>query len=169
MDTKNEHVPLTARVALGQRVLTSDEQELGVVARTTSKDFEVNPAHGPKYWLERQEIVGEREDAIVVTFDLAALDGHRLLAHKADMTETPVELGEDEVTTLSEEEREEQRVQMERELAAQRAQLPRDADSAPDAPPDTGGTYGEPVEAEVARREHRPTGDVVEQAREAGG
>ena len=145
MEIDRERAPLTARVTLGQRVLTSDQKELGIVGRTTSKQFEVNPADGSPYWLERQSVVSAEREEVVVGFPRRQLARRRVKSDDADVSDGTTLSEIDTEGAMSRDEKLDQRERMDRDLARQRA---RRGDS-----PDEDRSYGEPVEEELARLE----------------
>lgn len=148
MGTKKDRAPLTAQVRLGQHVMTRDQEALGVVGRTTSKQFEVNPPEGGPYWLERQSIVAAEGGEIVVGFLRRDLENRRLKADEVDVTEG-VTLSEiDTEGAMSPEEKRQQREMVERDLTKQRARMAQQHHA-----PGEDRSYGEPVESELRRLE----------------
>jgi hypothetical protein len=153
MAIPEDRAPLTAQVRLGQHVMTRDEEELGVVGKTTSKQFEVNPPDGGPYWLERQAIVAAEGREIVVGFPRRDLEKRRLKADEVDVTDG-VTLSEiDTESAMSPEEKRQQREMVERDLTEQRERMARQHHA-----PGEDRSYGEPVESELRRLEDDDTG-----------
>jgi len=159
MDEQSEQVPMTARVQLGQHVLTRDEHELGIVGRTTSKQFEVNAPSGGPCWLERQAIIAAEGPGIVVGFPYEELPKRRLKASEVDVTEGTTFSEIEPEGALSPAEALQQRERMERQLTEQRAGLAERGD-------DREGSYGESVESELAHLRADPAADADDRASE---
>lgn len=165
MVQQSDSTPLTAKVEKGLRVRTSDGADVGRVREVTSKQFQVHAERGRDFWLDRQVVIDASGGVITVSFSAEELPSHKLANRDADPTES-VSAPSMDTAGLPEEELARQRESMERQLAAQRERL-RHTHAArdPETPPSTGGTYGEAVESELAREEHVPVADVVDQAR----
>jgi uncharacterized protein YrrD len=154
--------PVTAQVASGQRVFCADGEAIGTVKDVTSKQFQVSPEHGRDFWLDRQQISRVQGDEIKMEFAAAELDSFRLQQRDEDTAQPAA--GPDDTLGVLGDDMARQREQMERELAMQRERLRHRHEGGEQSPPDTGGTYGEPVEREMAREERVPTSTVVERA-----
>jgi uncharacterized protein YrrD len=154
--------PITAQVASGQRVFCADSELIGTVKDVTSKQFQVSPERGRDFWLDRQQIDSVQGDAVRMNFAASELDSFRLQQRDADAA--PAAAAEQDTLGVLGDDVARQRESMERELAMQRERLRHRHEAGSSSPPDTGGTYGEPVEKEMARAEGVPASTVVERA-----
>jgi hypothetical protein len=156
--------PITGQIEMGMRVVTADGHELGVVSELTSKDFKVDAPRHRDFWLSRQDIATTDDDTVTLHFDLTEVDRVAVPvdAYHREEAGTPPPLED----VLSQEQLGDQRERMLREMAEGRQRLPHEHPDGPDAPPDTGGTFGEPVEEELARREGSTTDEVIHSARQ---
>lgn len=155
--------PITGQIETGMRVFTADGHEVGVVSELTSKDFKVDAPRHRDFWLGRQDIATADDDTVRLHFDLTEVDRIAVPvdSYHRDESGAPPPLQD----VLSQEQRGDQRERVLREMAEGRQRLPHDHPEGADSPPDTGGTFGEPVERELARREDSLTDEVVRSAR----
>jgi len=155
----------------GADVLTADGAVLGTVKEVSDISFKVDARLAPDFWLGRDYVLESTAERVVMSFDRDHLEAYKLgskgtpedEASQRALVETP----------FSEEEQLDQRIRMERELAQQRQRLSHEHPEGEAAPPDTGGTLGQPVEEELREygveplgaapesRVSTPTGDVV--------
>jgi hypothetical protein len=147
-------------------VVTADGETLGVVADVGAVSFKVDVSMGPDFWLGRDYVVDASPAVVRMSFARRELNGYKLgqpgLSPEKDLTQESL------VDTAVPEERQfEQRLRMEQELATQRQELPHKHPQGEAAPPDTGGTLGQPVESELAALGIDPTS--AESADEAYG
>ena len=155
----------TREMNVGDEIITADGDRLGAVSEIDGKFVKVNAPLRRDFWLNAEFLLPQDDGTICTSFGKKEAAAYRLSAPAPEAVE---EEGQSTSSTilLSEEEQLEQRIAMERELAQQRRNLPHDHPEGEDAPPDTGGTLGEPVEVELARIESgaQPTYDPRAQA-----
>jgi hypothetical protein len=142
------------QVATGDAVLTSDGEQIGTVAEVAHGAIKVDAPLHPSFWIEGDYVVKSERGRTALTFERKDLGAYRMDAPRRD-EDPAVELEVDRV--ISEREQMETRLRMERELAEQREALPHMHPAGADGPPDTFGTIGEPVEAELERADGRAT------------
>ena len=140
-------------VSVGDTVVTADDADIGKVAEVTEDAIKIDePLHADS-WIAGDYVLSAEGGRVRLSFVHADLGGHRMNAPKPHSSEALAVQGGDHV--IDEREQLETRVRMERELAEQRQALPHMHVGAPDGPPDTFGTIGEPVESELQRVERR--------------
>ncbi len=137
-------------LSLGASVVTADGERLGEICEISGTFAKIDRPLRRDIWISALHLFVD-EDVVRTGFpksDLAVyqLDG----PDTKTLDDTPAARS---TVLLSDEEQLKQRVQMERDLAAQRQQLAHEHPRGEDSPPDTGGTVGEPVELELARLE----------------
>lgn len=133
----------------GADVRTADGHRLGEIVAIDGAFAKIARPLRRDIWLRAEYLLADG-DAFTTSFQRSDLGAYQLDAPAAD----PLEETADAASIgaiLSDEEQEQQRIQMEAELAAQRRELPHAHAAGEASPPDTGGTIGEPVEEELAR------------------
>jgi LPXTG-motif cell wall-anchored protein len=132
----------------GDRVCTADNEELGKVLEVSDTAIKVaEPLHAA-YWIAGDHVLRAEDGKVALSFIRNDIGAYRMNAPHAQAADPLVEQESDRAIT--EREQAETRVRMERELAGQRESLPH-MHPGDDRPPDTFGTFGEPVEDELAR------------------
>jgi len=139
-------------ILAGTPVYSADGRELGHIADVEGSYFKVSAPLARDYWLSCDYVGALDADCVTLSITHAELDEHKLGEPGIEPEDDPFRrVGPEAV--LSEREQLETRARMERELAEQRQRLPHAHPEGEDAPPDTGGTIGEPVESELPRLE----------------
>jgi hypothetical protein len=133
----------------GAPVFTQDGKHIGDVGDVYGGSFKVDARLQRDYWLDLTYVTHAADDAVTMSFEARELGAYKL---NGPVEEQDEETLEHEVLLAPEEQRA-QREQMTRELAEQRRGLPNARPEGEAEPPDTRGTIGEPVEAELERME----------------
>jgi hypothetical protein len=135
----------------GSSVYASDGERIGQVLEVQDTFVKVDAPFRRDYWLNAAYVLLRDDGRIETSFARRDLDAYKLERPDTDIEDPPKMPAAD--TVIAEAEQVEQRIQMERELAMQRRELPHThTDGDPESAPSTrGGTRGEPVEAELER------------------
>lgn len=179
-DRPFESNPETLDFVVGWPLVTADGHTLGTVREVRGAYLLVDAPRRPDYWLSGEYVVQTSPDGTILSFNEADLDQYRLDEPGPEPSQDPLREAAVEPVVDSEPERLEQRKRMVEELARQRQELPHEHPAGGDLPPDTHGTVGEPVEAELPRLEAAiaeedggaetigsPTGAILPPAEEA--
>lgn len=132
----------------GAEVFTADSERLGSVKDVTENDFMVDVPLQRDYWLGREFVVGSTPERVTVSFEKRDVGAYKLAQPGGVRGGSSGGTLSDSI--IPEEEQVEQRASMAMELAEQRQRLAHaHPEGGEDAPPDTGGTLGVPVEEEL--------------------
>lgn len=135
----------------GSSVYSADGERIGQVLEVQDTFVKVDAPFRRDYWLNAAYVLLRDDGRVETSFTKRDLEAYKLERPALDIEDPTRSPAAD--TIVAEAEQMEQRIQMERELALQRRELPHvHPDSDEDAAPTTlGGTRGEPVEAELER------------------
>lgn len=133
----------------GAEIHTEDGYKIGEITRIEGSCAKVARPMRRDIWLRAEHLLASG-DGFITSFARSDLRAYQLSGPVADSAEETAD-GRVAGVLLSPEEQARQRIHMQAELAAQRKALPHEHPYGASAPPDTGGTIGEPVEAELAR------------------
>ena len=133
----------------GAEVFTADDHKLGEITEIEGTFAKIARPMRRDIWLHAEHLLAEGE-MFRTSFARSDLGVYQLSGPVADPLEETADSPLAGVL-LSTEEQQEQRIRMQAELAAQRKALPHEHPDGAASPPDTGGTIGETVEAELAR------------------
>lgn len=148
----------------GCPVYTLDGKKLGEVSGVSLTSFKVAAPMQRDYWIELDYVQKAEGEAVTVGFDSRDVGAYKLDEPAGEEAQGRAS-GE---LLLDEDEQRAQREQMARELAEQRRNLPHTHPQGEDAPPNTNGTIGEPVEAELERMEEEGADVLDRQLEERG-
>ena len=115
--------PTATTLVPGLHVVTRDGQELGTLKEIAGSFFKVDAPMQRDYWLSSAEIASRQAEEVVLGFEQAKLDEHKLAQPGMEPEDDPMR-GVEIAPMISSEELLEQRVRMERELAEQSKHLP---------------------------------------------
>jgi len=137
-------------VGVGMPIISEDDERIGSVKDIEGNFIKVDAFMSRDYWLHGDYAVRVSDGAVHMSFpkrELAAykMNSPELAVEEAEQLEPP------EGAVIGEDDQLQTRINMERELAEQRRELPHVNPEGEEAPPDTFGTVGEPVEAELER------------------
>lgn len=135
-------------VKVGTGVRTSDGVELGLVKEISGDFIKVDAPLRADYWINADYVLGAGTEGVELAFAKGDLGAYKRDKPGLLDDEDPLSSEAAVDVVIGEDEQIEQRIRMERQLVEQRLELP-----------DTGGTIGEPVEAELERLD--PDGDGI--------
>ncbi len=138
-------------VEIGCPVHTSDGVEIGLVKEISGDFVKIDAPLRADYWISADYVLNARAEGVELSFAKSDLAAYRRAKPDVLEGEDPLSSEATVDAVMNEDEQMEQRVRMERELVEQRRDLPHTHPEGEDAPPDTGGTRGEPVEQELER------------------
>ncbi len=141
-------------VEMNTPVRTSDGAELGLVKEIAGDFIKVDAPLRADYWINAEYVLSGGAEGVELSFAKGDLGAYKRDKPGLVDDEDPLSSEAAVDLVIDEDEQIEQRVRMERQLAEQRRDLPHTHPDGKGAPPDTGGTIGEPVEAELDRLDH---------------
>lgn len=131
-------------IPVGCPVCTSDGEKIGTVKDVQGDFVKIDAPLSRDYWINVDYVLGYDGERVELSFLKKDLG-----AYKMDQPDKPPVDSETPDDIISGDEQFEQRLNMERELAAQRQNLPHIHPGEETAPPDTFGTIGKTVEEEL--------------------
>jgi hypothetical protein len=147
----------------GCPIVTADGEQIGTLAEVADEAVKVNAPLRRDFWIDADYVRSCDDGRIELSFIKQDLGVYKLDSYRTGDTTQPddplAEGKQDHV--VSDSEQLETRLRMERQLAEQRHELPHLHPQGEDAPPDTFGTLGEPVESELARHGMDPASPPV--------
>ena len=146
---------------VGCPIVTADGEQIGTLAEIADEAVKVNAPLRRDFWIDADYVRSCDRGRVELSFIRQDLGAYRLDAYRTgDLSKPDDPVAEGKADhVLSETEQLDTRLRMERELAAQRQELPHLHPRGEGGPPDTFGTLGEPVEAELERHGIDPAQD----------
>jgi hypothetical protein len=137
----------------GCPVVTADGEQIGTLQDVTEEAIHVDAPLRRDFWLGADCVRGCDNGRVELSFIKQDLEAYKLDAARAADTSTPKDpiAGSKADYVVSDEEQLATRLRMEQQLADQRQELPHIHPRGEEGPPDTFGTFGEPVEEELHR------------------
>ncbi len=132
----------------GANVFSADGDRIGQVLEIQDQFVKIDAPFKRDYWLNAAYVLLRDDGRIETSFVKRDLDVYKLAAPGIG-DEDPAQAAVPDAA-IDTDQQTAQRINMERELAMQRHDLPHTLMDG-DGPPDTGGTLGEPVEVELER------------------
>ena len=150
-------------LAPGCPIVTADGEEIGTLANVADEAVKVSAPLRRDFWIDADYVRSCDDGRIELSFIKKDLGAYKLDSYRhGDKTQPDDPLAEGKQDHIvSDGEQLETRLRMERELADQRHELPHLHPQGEDAPPDTFGTLGEPVESELARHGLDPSSHTM--------
>jgi hypothetical protein len=153
----------------GCAIVTADGEQIGTLAEVADEAVKVDAPLRRDFWIDAAYVRSCDEGRVELSFLKQDLGAYRLDSYRhGDISQPDDPVAEGKIDhVLSDAEQMETRLRMERELAAQRQELPHLHPRGEAGPPDTFGTIGEPVEAELERHGIDPVASQVPEYAEA--
>jgi hypothetical protein len=144
---------MLASLEPGCPVVTADGEQVGTLQEVSEDAIHVDAPLRRDFWLGADYVRGCDGGRVELSFIRQDLEAYKLdTARAADISKPDDPLTEGKADhVVSDEEQIATRLSMEQELAGQRKELPHMHPAGEEGPPDTFGTFGEPVEEELQR------------------